>query len=91
MNVERNIKLLLLKLGRQGNDVSLIKIHKYSQTYDRVSTFYRLSFWRKVSKMKRDGSIKEVNIPDTHEFQNGIELLKYLVVKSNERAAQDIR
>jgi hypothetical protein len=84
MNVERNIKLLLLKLNRKGQNVTLIKELRYSEINDNVYSRYKLTFWRKVKKMNtKTGKMKEVNIPDTHEFSNGIELLKFMVVKSN--------
>ena len=84
MNVERTIKLLLLKLNKQGKDVSLIKSLKYSETYDTITTYYKLTFWQKAFKRQRNGTLKEVNVPDTHEFTSGVELLKFMVVKSNE-------
>lgn len=86
MNVERNIKLLLLKLNKQGIDTSLIKVQKYSKEFDNISAFYKLSFWRKVLRRNRQGELEEKNVPDTYEFGSGIELLKFMVVKSNERA-----
>lgn len=86
MNVNRNIKLLLLKLGKQGHDVSVIQEQKYSRQFDRTYSRYKLTFWIKGKKKdKKTGKEKECNIPDTYEFSNAIDMLKYMVVKSNER------
>jgi hypothetical protein len=85
MNVDRNIKLLLLKLNKQGKETSLIKIHKYNKEFDSVGTYYKLTFWKKIMVRNRKGELVEKNVPDTHEFTKGIDLLKYMVVKSNER------
>lgn len=86
MNVNKNIKLLLIKLGRQGHDVSVLKEQRYSQKFGSVYSRYKLTFWIKGKKKdKRTGEEKECNIPDTHEFDNAIEMLKYMVVRSNER------
>lgn len=84
MNVERNIKLLLLKLNKQGKDVSLMKYLKYNKEFGNISAYYKLTFWHKAMKRKRDGTLKEVNVPETYEFSSGIELLKYMVVRANE-------
>lgn len=84
MNIDRNIKLLLLKLNKQGKETSLIKVHKYSEYFDSISTHYKLTFWKRVRKRNRQGEIVEKNVPDTHEFNKGVELLKFMVVKANE-------
>lgn len=92
MNIDRNIKLLLLKLGKQGHDVSMIKEQRYSRQFDSVYSRYKLTFWKKGKKRnKRTGEEKECMIPDTMEFDNSIDMLKYMVVKSNEGATQGIR
>lgn len=88
MNVDRNLKLLLIKLGKQGHDVSMTKEQRYSRQYNSVYSRYKLTFWIKGKKTnKRTGEEKECNIPVTHEFDNAIDLLRYMVVKSNERKA----
>lgn len=85
MNTDRNMKLLLMKLGRKGHDVTLTKEQRYSRQFDSVYSRYKLTFWIKgVKQNKRTGEVKPCNIPDTHEFDNAIELLKYLVVRANE-------
>jgi hypothetical protein len=84
MNIDRNIKLLLLKLNKQGKETSLIKVHKYSAQFDCVTTHYKLTFWKKVRRRNRQGEIIEKNVPDTHEFSKGVELLKFMVVRANE-------
>lgn len=87
LNINRNIKLMLLKLGRQGHDVSFIQEQRYSSKYDRVYSRYKLTFWRKEKKPdNKTGEMKEKSVPDTYEFPNGIELLKYMVVRANEEA-----
>lgn len=89
--MDKKIKLLLLKLGRQGHDVSLIKDLRYSKEFGSIYTRYKLTFWRKVIKIsKRTGQEKEVSVPDTHEFKTAVELLRYMVVMSNERKAEGI-
>ncbi|NJJ38552.1 hypothetical protein [Paenibacillus apii] len=91
MNVDRNIKLLLYKLGRNGHDVSLIKDQRYNRQFDSVSTRYKLTFWLKgIKKNKKTGEEKECNIPDTHEFSNSADLLRYMVVRANERKADSV-
>ncbi len=90
MNIDRNIKLLLLKLNMQGKETSLIKIHKYNKEFNSIGTYYKLTFWHKVMKRNRQGQLVEKNVPDTHEFSKGIELLKYMVVKANERKTESI-
>nr|WP_150959345.1 hypothetical protein [Aneurinibacillus sp. XH2] len=88
MNLERNLKLLLLKLGKQGHDVTLTKEQRYSRQYDSLYTRYKLTFWIKGKKKnKKTGEMKECNIPDTFEFNSAVDLLKYMVVKANERKA----
>ncbi|MGE5398097.1 MAG: hypothetical protein ACM3MK_11280 [Chitinophagales bacterium] len=84
MNVNRNIKLLLLKLNKQGHDVSLIQEQRYSETFDRIYSRYKLTFWKKGTKTNKKGETKTVSIPDTYEFSKAIDLLKYMVVKANE-------
>jgi hypothetical protein len=84
MNIDRNIKLLLLKLNKQGKETSLIKVHKYSEHFNSISTHYKLTFWRKVMRQNRAGELEEKNIPDTYEFSSGVDLLKFMVVKANE-------
>jgi hypothetical protein len=85
MNVDRNTKLLLLKLNKQGKDVSLIKEQRYSKIYGSIYSRYKLTFWIKGTKTdKKTGEVKEISIPDTYEFSSGIELLKYMVVRANE-------
>ena len=92
MNVERNIKLLLLKLNRQRNNVTLIKEMKYSDMFGSVYSKYKLTFWEQVSKMNmKTGRKKIINVPDTYEFTNGVDLLKFMVVKVNERTAKEVR
>lgn len=85
MNVDRNLKLLLMKLGKRGHDVSLTKEQRYSRKYDSIYSRYKLTFWVKgMKKNKRTGEEKECSIPLTHEFDNAIDLLRYMVVRSNE-------
>ncbi|MCM3131886.1 hypothetical protein M3629_03770 [Paenibacillus polysaccharolyticus] len=87
MNVNRNLKLLLLKLGMQGHDVSLIQEQRYSKEYRSVYSRYKLTFWKEGTKInKKTGEEKEVRIPDTYEFNSAIDLLKYMVVRANEGA-----
>lgn len=69
----------------QGKDVSLLKYMKYSKQFNSIGTYYKLSFWRKVMKKNRQGELMEKNVADTYEFSKGIDLLKFMVVKSNER------
>lgn len=91
MNVDRNVKLLLYKLGRNGHNVSLIKEQKYNREFDSVSSRYKLTFWHKGKKKnKRTGVEKEVNIPETYEFNRGEELLRYMVVRANERKTEGV-
>lgn len=86
MNVSRNLKLLLMKLGRQGHDVSLIHEQRYSKEFDGTYSRYKLTFWIDgVRKNKKTGEMKKCKVPDTYEFNNAIELLQYMVVRSNER------
>lgn len=82
MNVNKNLKLLLMKLNQQGHEVSLIKEQRYSQQFNSIYSRYKLTFWIMGNKGKK--------VPDTHEFTSAIELLKYMVVKSNEREAKGI-
>jgi hypothetical protein len=89
-NWESKIKLFLMKLTKQGYDVSLIKLMRYSKEYNRVYSIYKLSFWHQVEKKKKNGEVKIINVPDTFEFTNAIELIKYMVVKSNERETESI-
>jgi len=85
MNVDRNIKLLLLKLNMNGHDVSLIKEQRYSKQFNNIYSRYKLTFWLKgPKKNKKTGEEKIVSIPITHEFKNSIDLLKYMVVRANE-------
>lgn len=85
MNVSRNLKLMLIKLGRQGHDVSLIQQQRYSRDYDSVYTRYKLTFWIEGQrKDKKTGEMKKCIVPDTYEFNNAIELLQYMVVVANE-------
>lgn len=85
MNVDRNAKLLLLKLNKKGHEVTLIKEQRYSKQFDNIYSRYKLTFWKKELKTnKKTGEVKEKMIPDTYNFQNGIELLKYMVVRANE-------
>ncbi|MHA7967702.1 hypothetical protein ACX93W_26670 [Paenibacillus sp. CAU 1782] len=87
MNMERNIKLLLMKLGRQGHDVSLSKEQRYSQQFDSVYSRYKLTFWIEGEKLnKKTGEKKKKKIPLTDEFSSAADLLKHMVVKSRERA-----
>jgi hypothetical protein len=79
MNVSRNLKLLLMKLGRQGHDVSMIQEQRYSKQFDSVYSKYKLTFWKEGV---RKG--KKCRIPETYEFSNAIECLRYMVVKANE-------
>jgi hypothetical protein len=83
MNVDRNMKLLLMKLGKKGNDVTLTKEQRYSKEFGTVYSRYKLTFWIKEMKIKK-GKEKECNVPITHEFNSSIDLLKYMVVRSNE-------
>jgi hypothetical protein len=83
--MDRNAKLLLLKLNRKGHEVTLIKEHRYSKEYGNIYARYKLTFWRKELKTnKKTGQVKEKSVPDTHEFKNAIELLRYMVVRANE-------
>lgn len=92
MNVDRNLKMLLLKLGMQGHDISLIKEQRYSKQFNSVGSRYKLTFWIKaIKKNKRTGEEKECNVPETYEFSNSAELLKYMVVRVNERKSQSVR
>lgn len=92
INVDKTAKMLLYKLGRQGHRVSLIKEHSYNQDFDSVSSRYKLTFWHKgKKKSKKTGEEKEVNIPETHDFKRGDELLRFMVVKSNEGKSQSVR
>lgn len=92
MNVSKNIKLLLMKLGRQGHDVSLIQEQRYSKKSDMVYSRYKLTFWIPgVRKDKKTGEMKQCIVPDTYEFSSAVELLQYMVVISNEREAKGIR
>lgn len=92
MNVDRNIKLLLLKLGKQGHDVSLIKEQRYSKQFDNIYSRYKLTFWVDGKKLnKKTGEEEDKRVPITHEFSNSIELLKYMVVRANERTTQSVR
>lgn len=92
MNVSRNLKLLLMKLGRQGHDVSLIQEQRYSRDYDSVYSRYKLTFWIDgVRKNKKTGEMKKCKVPDTYEFNNATDLLRYMVVVANERKAEGIR
>jgi hypothetical protein len=87
MNINRNLKLLLLKLNQQGNNVTLIQEQRYSEKFNNIYSRYKLTFWHQEKKRNRKGEEKLVNVPDTREFTSGIELLKYMVVKANEREA----
>ncbi|EJW14299.1 hypothetical protein M5X00_31895 [Paenibacillus alvei] len=85
MNVSKNLKLMLMKLGRQGHDVSLIQEQRYSRDYDSVYTRYKLTFWIEGErKNKKTGEVKRCIMPDTCEFNSAIELLQYMVVIANE-------
>jgi hypothetical protein len=89
--LDKKIKLLLLKLNMQGHDVSLIKEQRYSKEFNSIYSRYKLTFWIKgMKKNKRTGEVKEANTPDTHEFNNQIELLKYMVVRVNERETKNV-
>lgn len=86
MNMERNIKLLLMKLGRQGHDVSLSKEQRYSREFDSVYSRYKLTFWVEGEKKnKRTGDMQKKKIPLTEEFSSAADLLKHMVVRSRER------
>jgi hypothetical protein len=87
MNINRNIKLLLLKLNQQGENVTLIQEQRYSEQFNNIYSRYKLTFWRQEKKRNRKGEEKIVNVPDTQEFTNSVELLKYMVVRANERKA----
>ncbi len=81
MNVSKNIKLLLLKLGQKGHDVSLIQEQRYSQKFKGVYSRYKLTFWIEGRKKdRRTGQEKICKVPDTYEFNSAIELLKFMVV-----------
>jgi|GEM_PF-6457142 len=82
MNFDKKIKLLLLKLSKQGHEVTLIKEQRYSQTFDNIYARHKLTFWVLNEKGKK--------VPQTLEFKNAIELLKYMVVRANEREAKGI-
>jgi len=85
MNIDKNVKLLLLKLNKQNHDVSLIKEQRYSRKFGSIYSRFKLTFWLKGTKIdKKTGEEKEISIPDTYEFTSGIELLKYMVVRANE-------
>ena len=89
--MDRNIKLLLLKLNLQGHDVSLIKEQRYSREHGNLYARYKLTFWHKaIKRNKRTGVEKEVSVPDTYEFKGAIELVKYMVVRVNERKAESV-
>lgn len=92
INVDKTARMLLHKIGRNGHQVSLIKEQSYNADFDSVSSRYKLTFWHKGKKKnKRTGEEKEVNIPETFEFKRGDELLRFMVVKSNERKSQSVR
>ncbi|WP_068505728.1 hypothetical protein [Paenibacillus kribbensis] len=85
MNVSKNIKLLLLKLGQKGHDVSLIQEQRYSKEFKGVYSRYKLTFWIEGKKKnKKTGEEKECMVPDTYEFKSAIELLQFMVVMANE-------
>lgn len=86
MNVSKNLKLLLLKLGMNGHDVSLTKEQRYSKEYGNIYSRYKLTFWHEGNKVSKKTG-KKISVPETYEFTNAIELLRYMVVKSNERKA----
>ena len=84
LNIDKNVKLLLLKLNKQGKNVTLIKEQRYSEQFNNIYSRYKLTFWRQEIKKNRKGVEKLVNIPDTYVFTSGVELLKYMVVRANE-------
>jgi len=93
MNIDKKIKMLLLKLGKQGHDVSLIKDIRYSKEFGNLYNRYKLTFWHKEIKVnKRTGVEKLVSVPDTHDFKKAAELLQYMVVivNANNREAEGI-
>ena len=86
MNVNKIIKLLLLKINRKGIDCTLITEQRYSKNFESIYSKYKLTFWnvmpdidKKTGKQKIDkdtGEPKTKNIANTIEFKNSIELLK---------------
>jgi len=87
--MDRKIKLLLMKLNMQGHDVSLIKEQRYSKEFNGIYTRYKLTFWVKAITTTKNGA-KIVSKPDTYEFKQAAELLKYMVVRMNERKAEGV-
>jgi hypothetical protein len=82
--MDKTIKMLLLKLNRQGKEASLIRINKYSKEFGSISAYYKLTFWKKIIVPTEDGEEKERNVPETHEFSKAMDLIRYMVVRSNE-------
>lgn len=85
MNVEKNIKLLLLKINRMGIEATILKETKYSKINHNVYSRYKFTVWEKFPKKYNDeGEVIEViNKPNTTKFNSSIELLKHMVVVAN--------
>ena len=83
MTNDKAIKMLLLKLNRQGKETSLIRINKYSAQFQSITAYYKLTFWKKI-KIPTEHGEQERNVPETHEFKNAHDLIRYMVVRSNE-------
>lgn len=85
MDFDKKVKLMLIKLNKQGHDVSLIKEHRYSRETGNIYTKYKLTFWYQDIKInKRTKEEKLVWIPNTIEFNSVIDLLMYMVSKAGE-------
>lgn len=85
MNLDKSIKMMLLKINMSGREVNLIREQKYSKEFKTITAYYRLVFWHTfVKKNKRTGELKECRVPDIHIFKNQAELALYMVGVMNE-------
>ncbi|MGE5327996.1 MAG: hypothetical protein ACM3KR_00610 [Deltaproteobacteria bacterium] len=93
INLLPKIKLLLLKINKQGKEVVYTIDYKYNEMFDNMQSKHRLTFWIPLVDEKGNPVVfkkgknkgKQKIVPNIMYFDNQIEILKYLVkVVNNE-------
>lgn len=93
MNIERMIKVLLLKINKKGIDVNYETKSQYSKKFDTIQTICYLKFWYSETKIDEvTGEEKKRTWCSTKEFK-GVskyaEIIKYLKKVDENNSADD--
>lgn len=90
MNLEKKAKMLLLIVNKQGVEINLETINRYSEKFDSIVSEYHLKKWQQkivIDKKTKEETIKWFCIDK--EFSRLDLVIKYLLVLKNNLGGKD--